>query len=62
MNTMKAQNIMNNYSVFLQLNGGNDYTNNIVCIQSGLTSSRAYYLCAELNKKQPGSYFFKCND
>lgn len=46
---------MNDYSVFLKLGGS---YNDVVCVQSGLSSSRAQQVCVALNQKQPDSYFF----
>ena len=50
---------MNTYSVFLQLSENNH--KDIVKVAGSLTKVNAYYLCAELNKKQPDSYFFKAD-
>jgi hypothetical protein len=46
---------MNDYSLYLKLDGN---YNDVVCIQSGLSSSRAQQVCVALNQKQPDSYFF----
>lgn len=45
---------MNDYSVYLKLNGYKE----VVCVQSGLSSSKAQQLCVALNQKQKESYFF----
>lgn len=44
---------MESYSVYLKLS-----ENENVCVMKGVSSTKAYYYCIELNKKQPESYFF----